>query len=215
MVHHTLVKESLQYPVQEGLLPTTSGTEKFNGYLARMALHHNRLRPKRDPAVCLSSFVLHRFVRSIRHQETMRVISGLCCLVVSSGFQFPPLTSLLLHREQPKQTDSSFSKSKTPKAVAAAALAWSLFLGGPDPAHAVGEQVFNEVWGIVDENFVDNTYNGHDWKKTKDEYLKQLERGADEHDVTKKMLELLGDKYTRLLDKAYFESIWKYDAIGT
>jgi hypothetical protein len=25
---------------------------------------------------------------------------------------------------------------------------------------------------------------------------------------------LLGDKYTRLLDKQIFESLWKYDAIG-
>ena len=145
----------------------------------------------------------------------MRVFSGLCCLVVASGFQFPPLSSLLLHREQPKTDSSSVCKSQTTKVVAAAALAWGLFVGGPDPARAVGDQVFNEVWGIVNENFVDNTYNGHDWKNTKDEYIKQLERGADEHDVTKKMLELLGDKYTRLLDKAYFESIWKYDAIGT
>ena len=144
----------------------------------------------------------------------MRVFSGLCCLVVTAGFQFPPLSNLL-HHQQPKQTDSTLCKSQTTKVVAAAALAWGLFLGGPDPARAVGEQVFNEVWGIVNENFVDNTYNGHDWKKTKDDYIKQLERGADEHDVTKKMLELLGDKYTRLLDKAYFESIWKYDAIGT
>ena len=25
---------------------------------------------------------------------------------------------------------------------------------------------------------------------------------------------MLGDKYTRLLDKAYFQSLFKYDAIG-
>lgn len=75
-------------------------------------------------------------------------------------------------------------------------------------------KVLNEVWSIVNENFVDSTYNNNDWSKVKQDYIKRVESGGDEQELTKKMLSLLGDKYTRLLDKQYFESLWKYDAIG-
>lgn len=78
----------------------------------------------------------------------------------------------------------------------------------------VGNEVFNEVWSVVNDNFVDKTYNGNNWNGIKKEYSEKLNLGANEHEITKKVLSLLGDKYTRLLDKEYFESIWKYDAIG-
>jgi carboxyl-terminal processing protease len=91
----------------------------------------------------------------------------------------------------------------------------SLFFGTNfSPSNAVGDKVFNEVWTVVNENFVDKTYNGNDWNNLKVEYTEKLNQGANENELTKKMLSLLGDKYTRLLDKEYFESIWKYDAIG-
>eukprot|EP01038_Epipyxis_sp_PR26KG_P006181 gene6181-8512_t len=73
---------------------------------------------------------------------------------------------------------------------------------------------FEEIWKIVDENFVDNTYNNHDWAKVHDDYTRRLNNGANEEEIIKNMLGLLGDKYTRLLDKSLFESIWKFDAIG-
>ena len=82
------------------------------------------------------------------------------------------------------------------------------------PVNAAGDQVFNEVWTVVQQNFVDNTFNGNNWDDVKRDYTEKIRQGANEGEITKKMLGLLGDKYTRLLDKAYFESIWKYDAIG-
>jgi C-terminal processing protease CtpA/Prc len=42
----------------------------------------------------------------------------------------------------------------------------------------------------------------------------KLRSGADEHKLTEKLVSKLGDKYTRILDKATYESLWKYDAIG-
>lgn len=90
----------------------------------------------------------------------------------------------------------------------------STLVGTTFPSFAADYPLFNEVWKIVDENFVDNTYNNHDWNQIRDSYLKKLDSGADERELTKSMLTLLGDKYTRLLDKAVFESLWKYDAIG-
>lgn len=74
--------------------------------------------------------------------------------------------------------------------------------------------IFDEVWKIVNENFVDDTYANHNWQEIKEEYTRKLDDGADEKKLTEKMLGLLNDKYTRLLDKKFFESLWEYDAIG-
>ena len=74
--------------------------------------------------------------------------------------------------------------------------------------------IFDEVWKIVNENFVDGTYANHNWQEIKEEYTRKLDDGADEKKLTEKMLGLLNDKYTRLLDKKFFESLWEYDAIG-
>ena len=73
---------------------------------------------------------------------------------------------------------------------------------------------FNEVWKITNENFYDSSHNNIDWMNIRNDYISRLESGADEHELTKKLVQLLGDKYTRLLDKSVFESLWKYDAIG-
>jgi carboxyl-terminal processing protease len=74
--------------------------------------------------------------------------------------------------------------------------------------------IFDEVWKIVNDNFVDDTYANHNWQEIKEEYTRKLDDGADEKKLTEKMLGLLNDKYTRLLDKKFFESLWEYDAIG-
>ena len=85
----------------------------------------------------------------------------------------------------------------------------------PEALAATSEvRLFDEVWGIVNENFVDDTFNGNDWRKIKEDYSDKLARGADEHALLQKMLSLLGDKYTRLVEKSTFEGLWKYDAIG-
>jgi C-terminal processing protease CtpA/Prc len=73
---------------------------------------------------------------------------------------------------------------------------------------------FRKCCRLVNDNYVDETFNGNDWKKLKEEYSQRLVQGADEKKLTGKMLSLLGDKYSRLLDKAFYESLWKYDAIG-
>ena len=74
--------------------------------------------------------------------------------------------------------------------------------------------VFDEVWGIVNDNYVDGTFNGQDWKEVKRVNDAKLEDGADETAILKKVLGSLGDKYTRFLDKSSYEALWKYDAIG-
>lgn len=83
------------------------------------------------------------------------------------------------------------------------------------PSEAVakteGYALFNEVWSLVNENFVDPVPG---WDGVYSSSVAALTKGADEKVVTRKMLKTLGDKYTRLLDKNFYESLWKYDAIG-
>lgn len=75
-------------------------------------------------------------------------------------------------------------------------------------------KLYDEVWSIVNENFVDETFNGNNWNDVKIEYENILKNGGEETKVIDSMLKRLGDKYTRLLDKKFFESLWEYDAIG-
>lgn len=79
---------------------------------------------------------------------------------------------------------------------------------------AVSSTLLNEVWQLVSDNFYDDSFNGNNWDLIKINYEKSLMKGVDESSLIKDMIAKLGDKYTRLLDKSTFESLWKYDAIG-
>ena len=74
--------------------------------------------------------------------------------------------------------------------------------------------LYREVMDLVKDNFFDEKFNGLDLKKLVVEDAAKLDDGADEQGLLRKRLSALGDKYTRLLDKESFESLWKYDAIG-
>ena len=74
--------------------------------------------------------------------------------------------------------------------------------------------LFNEVWNIVNTNYYDSTYNNNNWENIKKDNIELLLNGNNEEKVTQKMLSVLGDKYSRLLSKQLYESLWKYDAIG-
>jgi len=74
--------------------------------------------------------------------------------------------------------------------------------------------LYREVLDLVKENFFDEKFNGLELKKLMVEDAAKLDDGADEQGLLRKRLSELGDKYTRLLDKESFESLWKYDAIG-
>ena len=159
------------------------------------------------------------FIKHIQRQRMMRTSSAkvafLCCncLSLAAAFHFQGKIGHL-HKSEIFSTISSFQKAAR-SSIVAGLITFSLFFGpGIEPSNALGEVVFNEVWSMVNENFVDKTYNGNDWDRVKKDYTEKLSQGANENEITKKMLGLLGDKYTRLLDKEYFESIWKYDAIG-
>eukprot|EP01031_Cornospumella_fuschlensis_P023224 gene23224-28210_t len=77
-------------------------------------------------------------------------------------------------------------------------------------------QFSDKAWRVVRDNYIDPTYNHHDWNEVHDQYVKKLESSpfVSEVEQTKKMLALLGDKYTRLLSPSVYATMYKYDAIG-
>jgi hypothetical protein len=56
------------------------------------------------------------------------------------------------------------------------------------PALASDGKILNEVWGMVNEYFIDTTYNGNDWKKVQKDYSEKVLSGGDETKLTQKML---------------------------
>ena len=101
-------------------------------------------------------------------------------------------------------------------AISNAALVTATFLNQPIITHATAETkpIFEEVWKNVKENFYDDTYNKQDWDKLKNDYYNKMKIGGDDHVLAQNALNLLNDKYTRLVDKERYQSLWKYDAIG-
>jgi len=137
------------------------------------------------------------------------------------------LICLITHLSDASRLTSAIRKNIGPATISAglsfgvltAAYTTALMpaLAAPLPVSSVqtdSAPFFHEVWKIVDDNFFDSTYNNVDWAQLKLDYEGKLKSGADEHKLTEKMVKKLGDKYTRILDKATYESLWKYDAIG-
>jgi Tricorn protease C1 domain len=150
------------------------------------------------------------------------VAALLVVVYLQHGLGLLPMQRVLLQRQRQPQLlarqsapsiENTMGAKNIAKKVSSSILA-ALLTMNPAGAFASDGKVLNEVWTIVNDNFVDSTYNHNDWAKVKKDYTQRIVAGANEQELTKKMLSLLDDKYTRLLDKEYFESLWKYDAIG-
>ena len=88
----------------------------------------------------------------------------------------------------------------------------------PEPAYAAVElsdeqALIVEAWAAVQRGFVDQNFNGKDWKAVKSEYLKRRYKNMNEaRDGVNEMLSLLGDRYTRYLTPgAYAGLLAKYE----
>jgi carboxyl-terminal processing protease len=71
-------------------------------------------------------------------------------------------------------------------------------------------RLVDAVWRIVDEKYVDPTYNGHSPAEIRKRFLDATYSGdAEDRKAARALLELLGDPLTRLLDPAEFASMAK------
>jgi carboxyl-terminal processing protease len=70
------------------------------------------------------------------------------------------------------------------------------------------KELIDEVWQLVDRNYVDATFNQVDWQATRQEYLNRsyTDREAA-YTAIREMLDQLDDPYTRFMDPEEFRSM--------
>lgn len=65
-----------------------------------------------------------------------------------------------------------------------------------------------EAWRLVDNSFLDRTFNHQDWFQLRQDYVKQRYKNMDEaRAAIDKMVSTLGDKYTRYLPPSKYQSL--------
>lgn len=70
------------------------------------------------------------------------------------------------------------------------------------------KEIVDEVWQIVDRNYVDGTFNQVDWQKVRNEYLSRNYTSKEEaYKAIREMLKKLDDPYTRFMDPEEFKSM--------
>lgn len=78
------------------------------------------------------------------------------------------------------------------------------------PAHALTEpqKLVAEAWRIVDQSYVDRTFNNHDWFKVRMKAVKRAYASVDEgYGAIRDILSLLDDPYTRFLTPNQYSSL--------
>ncbi len=67
--------------------------------------------------------------------------------------------------------------------------------------------VAQQVWEIVNKDYVDGTFNNQDWKAVRDRFDKPTKDTKQSYENVRKMLETLGDPYTRFLDPEQYKAL--------
>ncbi len=79
----------------------------------------------------------------------------------------------------------------------------SMALFKPSP-----KETIDEVWQVIDHDYVDGTFNGIDWRAVRTQYLKRAYPSNKEaYTAIREMLDKLGDPYTRFMDPEQFKSM--------
>jgi carboxyl-terminal processing protease len=70
------------------------------------------------------------------------------------------------------------------------------------------KELVDEVWQIIDRQYVDGTFNQQDWKAIRTEYLNRSYTNQEEaYKAIREMLKKLEDPYTRFMDPAEFKNM--------
>lgn len=76
------------------------------------------------------------------------------------------------------------------------------------------KEIVDEVWQIIDNTYVDGTFNQNDWKAVRRDYLdRNYATKEDAYKAVREMLKLLKDPYTRFMDPQEFKNM-KIDTSG-
>jgi carboxyl-terminal processing protease len=70
------------------------------------------------------------------------------------------------------------------------------------------KELVDEVWQLIDRNYVDATFNQVDWEAVRTEYLERTYTDQEEaYSAIREMLEQLDDPYTRFMDPQEFRNM--------
>jgi carboxyl-terminal processing protease len=70
------------------------------------------------------------------------------------------------------------------------------------------KELIDEVWQIINYQYVDTSFNHQDWQEVRQEYLsKSYKTQEDAYKAIREMLEKLGDPYTRFMDPEEFKNM--------
>jgi carboxyl-terminal processing protease len=68
--------------------------------------------------------------------------------------------------------------------------------------------IAQQVWEIVNKDYVDGTFNNQDWKAVRDRFINKPTKTPEQsYENVRKMLETLGDPYTRFLDPEQYKAL--------
>jgi carboxyl-terminal processing protease len=69
-------------------------------------------------------------------------------------------------------------------------------------------QLVDEVWQMVNRQYVDSTFNGQDWQAVRQQYVnRSYSSSQDAYKAIREMLQKLDDRFTRFLDPEEFKAI--------
>jgi carboxyl-terminal processing protease len=78
----------------------------------------------------------------------------------------------------------------------------------PSVAAESSKQLVDEVWQIVNRQYVDATFNGQDWNALRQQYLNRSYASKEEaYQAIREMLEQLGDPFTRFMNPQDFRKV--------
>ena len=77
-----------------------------------------------------------------------------------------------------------------------------------DSSKSSPKELVDEVWQIVNRQYIDGTFNGQDWQAIRKEYLnRSYSSQQDAYKAIRQMLEKLGDHFTRFIDPEEFKAM--------
>ncbi len=70
------------------------------------------------------------------------------------------------------------------------------------------KQLVDEVWQIIYRDYVDSSFNKHDWRQVRQQYLSREYTSKEEaYKAIREMLDKLNDPYTRFMDPRQFANL--------
>lgn len=80
---------------------------------------------------------------------------------------------------------------------------------GVRAAYSQGQTLFLEAWRALDKAYVDKSFNGQQWFRTRERFLKNEAMGSSEqaYSAIRNLIATLNDPFTRLLDPTEYELV--------